>query len=144
MTSLTTARNTPQRLGDILSYPVAAAKILYQGGIAVLSGGYAAPASAATGLIAAGRIERTVDNSGGAAGEQVVEVRRGLFKFASSTVAGDIITRADIGADAWLVDDQTVAKTSAPSSSNPTRSIAGKIVDVDPDGGVWVLLGIGL
>ncbi|MCY1460857.1 hypothetical protein D9M71_784510 [compost metagenome] len=55
-----------------------------------------------------------------------------MFAFANSA-AGDEITRADIGATAYIVDDQTVAKTDGTS----TRSVAGTIRDVDSDG-VWV------
>ena len=59
-------------------------------------------------------------------------MRRGCFRFANS-VAADLIALADIGADCFIVDDQTVAKT----NGGATRSIAGKIRDVDADG-VWV------
>ena len=52
--------------------------------------------------------------------------------FANSASA-DLISLADIGADCYIVDDQTVAKTSGTN----TRSVAGKVFDVDADG-VWV------
>lgn len=45
----------------------------------------------------------------------------------------DAIALADIGSDCYIVDDQTVAKT----SGSATRSVAGKIFDVDA-AGVWV------
>jgi hypothetical protein len=61
-----------------------------------------------------------------------VRIRRGVLSFANSA-AGDLITRADIGKSAYVVDDQTVAKT----SGSATRSIAGIIRDVDAQG-VWV------
>ncbi len=135
MAALTAARNTPERAGNVLGYPVKAAVKPFQGGIAVLSGGYAAPGTVATGLIAIGRFEESVDNSAGAAGAVSVQVKRGTFKFANSA-AGDLIAQADVGADCYIADDQTVAKTSATN----TRSIAGKIVAVDADG-VWVMIG---
>ena len=141
MAALTGARNTPERAGDIIGFPVGAGQVCHQGGIAVLQAGYAAPASTATGLIAVGRFEATVDNTGGAAGAVLAEVRRGIFKFDNSA-STDAITQADAGADCWLVDDQTVARTGAPVSSANTRSRAGKIVAVDTDG-VWVQLGLG-
>ena len=53
----------------------------------------------------------------------------GTFAFANSA-SGDLIARADIGNDCYIVDDQTVAKTNGSS----TRSIAGKVYDVDADG----------
>ena len=135
MTALTAARNTPQRAGDILGYPVKASVKPIQGGIAVLSAGYAAPATTATGLIAIGRFEQTVDNTSGADGALSVQVRRGTFRFGNSA-SGDLVAQADAGADCYLVDDQTVAKTSGAN----TRSVSGKIIAVDSDG-VWVKIG---
>jgi len=135
MAALTAARNTPERAGDVLGFPVKAAVKTIQGGIAVLNAGYAAPGTTAVGLIAIGRFEATVDNTTGAAGAVSAEVKRGTFKFGNSA-AGDLIAQADAGADCYIVDDQTVAKTSATN----TRSVAGKIIAVDADG-VWVKLG---
>lgn len=137
MTALTSARNTPERTGEVFGYPVKAAVKCLQGGLAVLSAGYAAPGSTATTLVAIGRFEETVDNTGGANGDLNVQVRRGIFKFANSA-AGDLIAQADVGADCYIVDDQTVAKTNGSS----TRSRAGKVVAVDADG-VWVQVGLG-
>lgn len=135
MAALTTARNTPERAGDIVGYPVKASVKPIQGGIAVLNGGYAAPGTAATGLVAIGRFEETVDNSAGGNGDLSVRVKRGTFKFGNSS-AGDLIAQANVGADCYIVDDQTVALTSATN----TRSVAGKIIAVDADG-VWVKIG---
>ena len=61
-----------------------------------------------------------------------MKVRRGCFRFANSASA-DAIALADVGADCYIVDDQTVALTNGSS----TRSVAGKIHDVDSSG-VWV------
>lgn len=135
MAALSSARNTPERSGDVIAYPVKASVKAIQGGIAVLSAGYVAPGTTATGLIAVGRFEDTVDNSAGANGAVSAEVKRGTFKFGNSS-AGDLIAQADVGADCYIVDDQTVAKTSATN----TRSVAGKIIAVDADG-VWVKIG---
>ena len=51
----------------------------------------------------------------------------------ANSAAADLITLADLGSTVFVVDDQTVAKTSATS----TRSAAGKVVDVDTTG-VWI------
>lgn len=133
--ALSAARNTPERTGDVLGYPVKGSTKVYQGGLTVLNAGYAAPGSAATGLVAVGRAEETVDNSSGADGAVTIKVKRGTFKFANSA-SGDLIAQADVGNDCYIVDDQTVAKT----SNTNTRSVAGKIVAVDSDG-VWVKVG---
>lgn len=135
MTALSAARNTPERAGNIIGYPIKGGVKAYLGGIAVLNGGYAAPGTAATGLIAVGRFEETVDNAAGNNGDASVRVARGTFKWANSA-SGDLIAQADVGADCYIVDDQTVAKTSATN----TRSVAGKVIAVDSDG-VWVKVG---
>ncbi|TVR08010.1 MAG: hypothetical protein EA385_11115 [Salinarimonadaceae bacterium] len=140
MAALTNDRNTRRRAGDLYSDPVAAATIIYAGALVCLNAaGNAVPGATATGLKARGVATARVDNSDGSAGDAVVESEAGVFRFANST-AGDAIARADIGADAWIVDDQTVAKTGAPVESVATRSIAGKIMDVD-NVGVWVRIG---
>lgn len=138
MTALATARNTKERSGGVLDIPVKASTACYQGGLAVLDAGYAAPGRTATGLIAAGRFEENADNSTGAAGAIYARIKPGIFKFANSG-SSDAITQADVGADCYIVDDQTVAKTSGTS----TRSRAGLIIAVDSDG-VWVQLGLGV
>jgi hypothetical protein len=140
MTALTRSRNTPQKAGDVFDFPIKAGAHGFLGGIAVLSGGYAAPATTALNLIAIGRFEEDADNTGGADGAFLAKVRRGIFKFANST-AGETITQAEVGQDCYLVDDQTVGKTAAIVTSNPTRSRAGKVVAVEDDG-VWVQIGI--
>lgn len=134
MAALTAARNTPERTGNVVGYPVKAAVKAIQGGIAVLNAGYAAPGTTALNLIAIGRIEETVDNTAGSNGAVSVQVKRGTFKFGNS--GGDLIAQADVGADCYIVDDQTVAKTNGSS----IRSVAGKIIAVDADG-VWVKIG---
>lgn len=140
MAALTAPRNTPERTGTVEDYPVKASTSCFQGGIAVLNAGYAAPGTTATGLIAIGRFEQDADNSAGAGGAIKARVKRGVFKFKNSA-STDLIAQADAGADCYIVDDQTVAKTNGSSS----RSRAGKIVAIDTDtDGVWVQLGLGI
>lgn len=132
MTALSADRNTPRREGEKRVIPAAASTLIYAGAlVAINAAGNAVPFSTATTLKPAGRAERRVDNTG-AAGEQSVEVSAGIFRFANSAAA-DLITKADIGSDCYGVDDQTVAKTSGTN----TRSVAGKVFDVDAQG-VWV------
>lgn len=137
MSALTADRATAERQGDEFSYDVAAAVVCLAGGIAVLdAAGNVKPAVVATGLVCAGRFEETVDNSAGAAAAVKAKVRSGVFRYGNSAAA-DAITKAEIGDNCYLVDDQTVAKTDATA----TRSAAGKIVDVD-SAGVWVRMGL--
>ena len=131
--ALTKDRNTKRREAIQFSDPVAAATKIYAGALVCLdASGNAVPGSTSTTLTARGRAEAAVDNSEGAAGDLNVDVRRGMFPFKNSAAA-DEITRADIGADCYIVDDETVAKTDGTS----TRSVAGTIRDVD-SAGVWV------
>lgn len=130
---LTADRNTPRREGEEMSLNVAAAKKIYAGSIVARdASGNATPGAVATTLLGMGRAEEYVDNSAGAAGDKIVRVRKGVFRYANSAAA-DEITTADIGKECYIVDDQTVAKTDGTS----TRSIAGRIYDVDT-AGVWV------
>jgi|TARA_Y100001001_G_scaffold105075_1_gene102787 hypothetical protein len=131
--ALTADRNTKRRDGVLYSDPVAAATRIFAGSIVCLdASGNAVPGSTATTLTARGVAQEQVDNRDGAAGDLRVETRRGVFPFANSA-STDEITRADIGNSAYIVDDETVAKTNGTS----TRSVAGVIRDVD-DSGVWV------
>jgi hypothetical protein len=126
--ALSSERNT-FRLGDglVREIGVKAATKIFAGGIVVNDAGVAAPARTATTLVALGRAEETVDNTAGAAGDKRIRVRRGVFGFKNK--ADDLVVAADIGKDCYLVDDETVAKT---SGSN-TRSIAGKVFSIDGD-----------
>lgn len=134
MTALTADRNTKRRDGVSFEFPVKGAARIYAGALVCIdtANGYATKGAASTTLKAVGVAQEPADNSAGADGDIRVKVRRGCFPFANSA-AGDLITRADIGADCYIVDDQTVAKTNGAG----TRSVAGKVRDVDAEG-VWV------
>lgn len=132
MTALTGDRNTPRREDrTIEAHPVKGGATIFAGSLVCLNAaGFAIPGATALGLIALGRAEKrrtsVVD------GDVNVPIRRGVLNFANSGGA-DTITRAEIGDPAYVVDDQTVAKT----SGGNTRSPAGTIRDVDANG-VWV------
>ncbi|MBB4819244.1 hypothetical protein HNP29_002634 [Pseudomonas alcaligenes] len=131
--ALTKDRNTSRRDGVQYSDPLAANARIYAGSIVCLdASGNAVPGSTATTLKVRGLAQEQIDNTGGAAGAKRIETRRGVFQLANSA-STDQITRAEIGSQCYIVDDQTVAKTSATN----TRSVAGVVRDVD-DGGVWV------
>ena len=130
--ALTQERNTPERIGQSRNVGVAAGVKIYAGALVMLTAtGYATPAATATTLKQGGRASETIDNTGGAAGDLSINLDTGIYRF--DNLAGDPITDADIGSDCYAVDDATVART----SGGNTRSIAGKIYDVDAVG-VWV------
>lgn len=145
MAGLTQNRNTSRRDDRKNVYPLAAGVTIYLGSIVCLnSSGYAVPGQTATGLKAVGVALRAYTpggpgivgdpavNTGGAAGAVLVEVERTTGKFDSSTT--DPITIANIGTPCFVVDDHTVSATDGSS----TQSVAGRVVAIDPDGGIWV------
>jgi hypothetical protein len=133
MVALTKDRNTPASAGDLREGAVAASQLIYAGAIVCRNAaGFLVAGVTATNLIGVGRAEHRVDNSAGAAGDAQLRYRPGCYRFANSAGA-DEITAADCGKACFVVDDQTVARTSATN----TRSKAGVVDFVDPEG-VWV------
>ncbi len=129
---LTAPRDTLLRDGVTFTAPVAANVKIYAGALVALNAsGDATPGAVATTLKSGGRCEETADNTGGAAGAITVTFRKGVLLYKNA--AADPITRADINANCYIVDDESVGRTSGGS----TRSIAGVIADVDSKG-VWV------
>lgn len=132
MAALTADRDTKERSGAKLSLPMAASKTIYAGSLVARdAAGRATPGAVATTLRGVGRAAEQVTN-GAVAGAVSIEIDKGIYRFGNSASA-DEITTADIGADCYIVDDQTVAKT----TGTDTRSVAGKVFDVDAQG-VWV------
>lgn len=122
--------------GRVQVHPVAAGARIYRGAITVLNAaGYAGPGITGTGLTAVGRCDRFIDNINGLDGDQDVTISRGVFLFDNDPA--DPIDRSHIGDDCWIVDDQTVAAT----SGGDTRSIAGRVIQVN-DSGIWVKVGL--
>jgi len=137
--ALSKDRNTPVRTGQLFSGPVKADTTIYAGALVCRdASGWMVPGSTATGLKPVGRANAIADNAGGSNGDITVDVERGVFRW-NNSADSDEIAKADIGNICYVVDDETVAKTSATG----TRSRAGTIVDVDAQG-VWVLVGYGL
>jgi hypothetical protein len=130
MAALTADFDAPYVDGKIRSIPVAAGVKIYAGALVVMNAGYAAPGTTATGLIALGRAEHQVDNTGGAAGALSVKVRRGPVAW-NSGAGGDAITEANIGANAYIIDDNTVGLTNGGGGGAATRSVAGRIYNID-------------
>jgi len=131
--ALSSDRDTPRRDGNRVTPGVGVGAKIYAGSLVMKNAaGYAVPGSEAAGCLGLGRANETVDNTAGQNGDLTVDVDKGVFRFKNSADA-DLITIADRGNDCFIVDDETVAKT----SSNGDRSVAGKVFDVDA-AGVWV------
>ena len=145
MTALAAPRKTGAR-GDTTPYNfgVGAAASIFQGGLVILISGYAAAGQTAAnaGVEATYRcvgVSFDTVAGNGVDGGNSVNVAAGEFPLFNST-GGDQITIASVGDVAYVVDDQTVAKT----SNSGVRCVAGRITGVDPDGTVWVRVGPGL
>ncbi len=133
MAALTKDRPTAKRSGDTREPGVKAGVVIFAGALTALDAtGFVVPFSTADDLVSLGASQGHYDNSKGADGDVRARVDAGIHRFENSAGA-DEITITDIGADCFGVDDQTVAKT----SGGDTRSVAGKIFDVDASG-VWV------
>lgn len=147
MAALTAARNVPRYgtngIPDAYEFPVADNVKIFPGAAIVLNGGYAAPATTATGLVAVGlyRGSKVLDNTvvGHAAGAFKVPVDAGAFWFNTGATA-DAIAQANVGADCYFSDDNTVNLTTATSS----RSRAGVIAGIDGNGLTLVQIGLGV
>jgi len=137
MTAQAADRDPLLRLSADHSDPVAAATLIYMGALVMLdTSGNAVPGAATATLKARGFAKFKADNSSGAAGDIDVETIVAAGEMANSA-GGDEITAADIGNACFVVDDQTVAKT----SSGGTRPVAGRIEEVTADGRVVVKCG---
>jgi hypothetical protein len=102
--------------------------------------GYLVPGSIATGLIAVGIANESVDNSAGDPGDLSCAVgmshdnlgfRTFLLKNASG---GDAVDQADVGKDCWIFNANTVSGT----SNGGTRSRAGRVLGFWKTGEVMV------
>lgn len=133
MTAQSSARSIVEQAGIDTEAPMKGSTTIFQGALVVMETGLAVPGKVATGLVVLGAAKETVVNAG-ADGAKKVLASRGTFKFFN--YASDAVTAADLGKDCYILDDQTVAKTSATN----TRSIAGKIIAVESDG-VFVRVG---
>jgi hypothetical protein len=136
-------QRTTDRRGDyhfVGDAPVKANAIVYHGSLAAIdSTGYVIPGAASTTLYRPGRFNagpmRTkIDATGLASGAKTGVIEYGTFLWKNSA-STDAITVAERGDSCYIVDDETVAKTSGSS----TRSVAGTIQDVTSDG-VWVFM----
>ena len=133
MTAMSQGRTLTERQGTFTNGPVKAGATIFIGALVVNDGGVLAPARTALNLTPVGFSEENVVNSGADGAKRVTAKRTTAKMF---NLATDAITEADLGKDCYIVDDQTVAKT---SGSN-TRSVAGKVVGVEADG-VFVRIG---
>jgi hypothetical protein len=133
MSAMTQARQPTEIEGIYAQAPMKGGATILQGAIVATEAGLAIAGKTGLALTVLGIATKTVKNTGADAAASV-EFKRGVFKFFN--LPGDAVTAGDVNKDAYLVDDQTVAKTAATN----TRSVAGKIILVESDG-VFVRVG---
>jgi hypothetical protein len=115
---------------ESIELEVAANVKCIKGDFAITDGGrYAEPGRTDTGLTMLGRFNKTVDNTGGAAGAKKVQIRlvNGFFAdgFLNDTDAP--ITPAHLWTNVYLKDARTL------SADGTGRTIAGVLVRIDTD-----------
>lgn len=109
-----------------LELPMGASTTIYRGTmIALDQSGYAFPATGSLVRRAVGVSTEGKANAG-AAGAKTIRVERGCFGFVS-TSGDDAITIADIGSVCYVLDDQTVSR----SSQNGTLPYAGRVARIE-------------
>lgn len=129
MAPLTASKNIQRRQGEAFSLEVKQSVAIHRGALLALdASGWAAPATAAANLTAAGIADESVA-AVATNGEAQVQTLQGCFLLKNDGT--NPVARAHIGADCFIVDDQTV------SSSNVGTSRAGIVREVS-DAGVWV------
>lgn len=131
MVALVSDRTTPRAEGEERTGTLGAAQAIFGGAMLMRNAaGDLIEGATAIGAFGVGVAqERLVSTT---AGVTVIRYRPGVHRFANSS-AGDLVTKANIGAACYIVDDQTVAAT----NGTATRSPAGTVDGVDANG-VWV------
>jgi hypothetical protein len=114
MSAATTPINTPEAPGDFTSpVPLLNGVIVYVGTLlAITAAGYGKPAADVAGLRVLGVVQPSslssvFDNTAGGAGAMSVLTKRGAFILQNSTTQP--VTQADLGANVFAEDDNTVA-----------------------------------
>lgn len=134
-------RNNIGACDPLFAMPVLASTTIYAGAMVALTpAGYLTNASADASLRVVGVYNGSeeVDNSAGSSGDLTAVPERAAFYFANSS-STDAIVDADLGRPCYVVDNNTVARTSAYG----VRPVAGRVVGVDTSG-VLVEVGSGL
>lgn len=133
MTAL--AKNTPRiRIGEGLRFrdPLAADVHIFKGSMVALNASGNALPAVPTATRVRGVALSEADNIDGSAGDVTVDIERGPFLFANAGT--NPVTRAHIGTNVYVVDDNTV------TSSSTDTIVAGKCLDVLPEGVVVEIL----
>jgi len=121
MTALVSRVDREEKEGKLLAHKVVAGDVIYQGALVKINAaGFLAPCSAEAGATFAGVAYEGVDNSAGAAGDEVCRVE----KYGAYLMSGSGFSQADVGSEVYASDDDTISTT---QGSN--EQAVGKIVE---------------
>lgn len=122
-----------RNLGPVRSYPCAV-DVCYAGGLAMINAaGFIQPATAeASNAGVVGVFLKTVDNSGGAAGDLTVDVEEGDYLMAAVSIA-----ETDVGSIMYGLDDATIDETQLAN-----QPIVGTLVEYVSATSGWVRVGV--
>jgi len=127
------------RIGAIKEDALAAAIRIFTGALIMRNAaGFLTRGVTAIGWIGVGRADARADNTASAAGAMNATFRTGVFHF--NTLPGDPVVRGGIGRLCFIVDDDTVAATSATNTRSAVFVGSGRILDGIDANGVWVCL----
>lgn len=123
MTALSAKKDVKSQPGRVLSYKMAAVKILEGALVSVNSSGYATNATDAANDVFVGVADQTVDNSAGSAGDKEIQVRIGETV---EVVANFSAAQTNVTDQVYALDNQTVDL-----AANLTNDVlVGRIVEV--------------
>ena len=115
--------STDRQDGEVLSFLQGAESIFEGALVAINAAGYAVNAGDDANAVIVGVADETVDNSGGAAGDLSIKVRRsGVFTFVAAWSAA----QADVNTLVYAVDNQSVDL--AATTTNDV--LVGRVVEV--------------
>lgn len=127
--SATSPYTADQYPSGLIQAGLAAATIIYAGTMVALNAaGNAISAGDTASTRVVGRAEETADNSGGAAGEATISIRRGTFKWENSI--SNPVTAASLGLEVVVEDDVTLTIAAGATNDIP----AGICIAIEDDG----------
>ena len=126
MTALSAARETPRMDGDLVSIGVAAAGVIYKGGLVNASSGYLVAGANTAGHKFAGVAYENASGNGTNGGVAARVWRHGLHLF---SVASAAVT--DVGKRCFISDDATITYT-------PGNVYCGQVAKYESSTSVWV------
>lgn len=123
MTAIAARKDVRRQPGEVLSYKMAAVKVLEGALVNINAAGYATNATDTTNEIFVGVADQTVDNSAGAAGDLELQVRIGGVV---NVVSNFSAAQTNVSDQVYVIDNQTVDLAAVTTND----ILVGRIVEV--------------